>query len=190
MAAVSLTTPRRIRLGLALSAIAALAAAAVWVQHTDTPASVKATNVSTLPAAVQQTFVNGVRATFLDARGPHPVAYVRSTKGVAEPFIEFGDVTNVDLDKPVYVMYLAGEYNPKGVDGPAATGAQETCVPPPGQSGPCPASVTHNATPSPGSIVAIIGTDGQSYLVAGYGNTIPDLSKLGTPSTTEVDFGS
>lgn len=56
MANFTAPSPGRFRLALAVAALVALAVAvAVWVQHTDRPASVKATNVSAVPATVGPT---------------------------------------------------------------------------------------------------------------------------------------
>lgn len=166
MVAVSLSTPRRIRVRFAAVVVAVIViAVAMWVQHSDSPAYVEAVSASTLPAAVQQTFADTIRSGF-DARGRLDVTYVQSTLRTADSFITFGDQNLADSDTPVYVLFVKGSFN--SVGGSAAGGV----------------------TPLPGGIVAIIGTDGSEVMTAGYGNTVPELSKLGTPSTTVVDVGT
>ena len=157
------------------------------MHQSDNPPSVQTAAVSTLPAAVQQTFVDAVRSG-TDAQGELTVEYVPSTRRVAEPFVTFGDQTLVDLDKPVYVLFVKGSYTFKW----SGSCPPPVAAPPDARPGSVIESppVTGACGPLPGGIVAIIGTDGANVMTTGYGNTIPDLSKLGTPSTTAVDVGT
>ncbi|MGI8663657.1 MAG: hypothetical protein ACR2LQ_10660 [Acidimicrobiales bacterium] len=131
-------------------------------------ATVKATNVGTLPVAVQDSFVTLVRAA-TDARGPLTVDYVQTT---------FGDAPQASAgagqeDLPVYVLFVSGSYADLVSQSCRFAAPQASCQPP------------------RGGIFAVIGLDGHGYEAHGTGGVgDPDLSRFGLPLTAVVDVGN